>query len=217
VAIGESIPRPARCAAAINDLGLAVTGALLLFVLPSGDRARRGALLDWACAERIPWGIALVFGAGLPMVAAMQGTGVTRWLGQNLDCLDRYEPQVILLMLVSLMIFLAEVSAHTATLTAMLPVIAALADVLGATADHGHRRSDGRELRLHAAHLHPAECDRQRRRACTDHAHGAHRAVAQPGRHRGDRDRGAPAGAAAARVTRGCDFAMAWRDGACLR
>jgi sodium-dependent dicarboxylate transporter 2/3/5 len=115
----------------LSDLGIAVAGALLLFVLPSGDKARPGPLLDWVSAERIPWGIALLFGAGLSMAAAMEATGVTRWLGESLDWLGGYGPYVILLLLVGLVIFLTEVSSNTATLTAMLPVIAALAGVLG--------------------------------------------------------------------------------------
>jgi sodium-dependent dicarboxylate transporter 2/3/5 len=116
--------------AGITDLGIAIAGVLVLFVLPSGDPARPGPLLDWPSAERIPWGIALVFGAGLSMATAMEATGVTRWLGANLGWLGAYGPYLILLILVGLVIFLTEVSSNTATLTAMLPVIAAVAAAL---------------------------------------------------------------------------------------
>ncbi len=114
----------------LSDLGIAVLGVLILFVLPSGDPAKPGPLLDWPSAERIPWGIALVFGAGLSMAAAMEATGVTRWLGANLGWLGAFGPYLIVLMLVALVIFLTEVSSNTATLTAMLPVIAAVAAAL---------------------------------------------------------------------------------------
>lgn len=116
--------------AGVTDLGIAVAGVLLLFVLPSGDPVKPGPLLDWPSAERIPWGIALLFGAGLSMAAAMEATGVTRWLGGNLGWLGAYGPFLILLILVGLVIFLTEVSSNTATLTAMLPVIAAVATAL---------------------------------------------------------------------------------------
>lgn len=114
----------------LTDLGIAVAGVLALFVLPSGDPVRPGPLLDWPSAERIPWGIALLFGAGLSMATAMEATGVTRWLGQNLGWLGAFGPFLILLILVGLVIFLTEIASNTAVLTAMLPVIAAVAAAL---------------------------------------------------------------------------------------
>jgi sodium-dependent dicarboxylate transporter 2/3/5 len=114
----------------LTDLGIAVIGVLALFVLPSGDPRQPGPLLDWPSAERIPWGIALLFGAGLSMAAAMEATGVTRWLGQSLGWLDAFGPFLILLTLTALVIFLTEITSNTATLTAMLPVIAAVAAAL---------------------------------------------------------------------------------------
>lgn len=116
--------------AGVTDLGIAVVGVLALFVLPSGDAAKPGPLLDWPSAERIPWGIALLFGAGLSMAAAMEATGVTRWLGQSLGWLGAFGPFLILLTLTTLVIFLTEITSNTATLTAMLPVIAAVAAAL---------------------------------------------------------------------------------------
>ncbi|MGH6949349.1 MAG: SLC13 family permease, partial [Vitreimonas sp.] len=49
--------------AALTDTGIAIIGALTLFFLPSG-RAQGEKLLDWKTAERIPWGIAILFGGG---------------------------------------------------------------------------------------------------------------------------------------------------------
>lgn len=115
---------------ALSDLGVALIGVLALFVLPSG-RQPGEVLLDWGTAERIPWGIALLFGGGLSLAAAMQANGVTGWLAGQLDWVGALGPFLILLVIVALVIFLTEVASNTAVLTALLPVVAALAVAIG--------------------------------------------------------------------------------------
>lgn len=60
--------RPAISAAlpgiALNDAGIAVMGALLVFLVPLSFKEGR-ALLTWKEAERLPWGVLLLFGGGL--------------------------------------------------------------------------------------------------------------------------------------------------------
>jgi sodium-dependent dicarboxylate transporter 2/3/5 len=112
--------------AGLTDLGVALLGVLALFVIPSG-RERGEALLDWPTAERIPWGIALLFGGGLSLAAAMQSNGVTTWLAAELAWIGALGPFVVLVLIVALVIFLTEIASNTAVLTALLPVVAALA------------------------------------------------------------------------------------------
>lgn len=116
--------------AALSDLGVALIGVFALFVLPSGRKPGE-VLLDWGTAERIPWGIALLFGGGLSLAAAMQANGVTGWLAGQLDWVGALGPFLILLVIVALVIFLTEVASNTAVLTALLPVVAALAVAIG--------------------------------------------------------------------------------------
>ncbi len=112
--------------AGLTDLGVALVGVLALFLIPSG-RGGGEALLDWPTAERIPWGIALLFGGGLSLAAAMQANGVTGWLAGELAWIGALGPFVVLLLIVALVIFLTEIASNTAVLTALLPVVAALA------------------------------------------------------------------------------------------
>ena len=116
--------------AGLTDLGVALAGVLALFLIPSG-RATGEALLDWPTAERIPWGIALLFGGGLSLAAAMQANGVTTWLAAELAWIGALGPFVVLLLIVTLVIFLTEIASNTAVLTALLPVVAALAAATG--------------------------------------------------------------------------------------
>ena len=60
-----------------NDAMVAFLAVVALFVIPSGQTNGKGEterLLDWETAERIPWGMLLLFGAGITIA-----TGPSRW------------------------------------------------------------------------------------------------------------------------------------------
>lgn len=109
----------------ISDMSIAVAGAILLFVIPSAERGAR--LMDWETATRIPWGIALLFGGGLSMAAAMDSAGVTAWLGAALSGAGMLAPVLVVMLLAGLVIFATELTSNVATLSAFLPVIGAVA------------------------------------------------------------------------------------------
>ncbi len=113
----------------LSDMGVAIAGALLLFLLPSGD-PERPRLLDWTSAERIPWGIVVLFGGGLSIAAAMDSTGLSQWLGLAMQGLQGYHPLLILVVLLLITLIATEMMSNVATLTAMLPIVAALAVAL---------------------------------------------------------------------------------------
>lgn len=117
---------------ALSDTAIAVAGALALFLIPSGESAGRGArLLDWPTAERIPWGIVLLFGGGLSIASAMEATGLSAWLGVRLEGLRGLEVFVVMAALLLVTLVATELMSNVATLTAMLPIVAALAAALG--------------------------------------------------------------------------------------
>lgn len=113
----------------LSDMGIAVLGALLLFVLPSGD-AERPRLLDWPTASRIPWAIVLLFGGGLSVAAAMESTGLSAWLAAELGPLKGFAPLLVIAVLLLVTLLTTELMSNVASLTAMLPVVAALAAAL---------------------------------------------------------------------------------------
>jgi solute carrier family 13 (sodium-dependent dicarboxylate transporter), member 2/3/5 len=117
----------------LSDTVIAILGAVVLFVIPTGEKGRPGqALLDWSAAERIPWGIALLFGGGLSMAAAMEAAGVSTWIGQSLSGIGTLPLVLIVLLLVAATVFASELASNVATLTAMLPVLTALVAATGA-------------------------------------------------------------------------------------
>ncbi len=116
----------------LNDTGIAMLGALALFALPAGDApGSRAPLLDWRSAERIPWGVALLFGGGLSVAAAMEAHGVSAWLGDAMSGLGALSPVWVLLLLAAATVFASEFMSNTATLAALLPVIAGLSLATG--------------------------------------------------------------------------------------
>ena len=114
--------------AGLSDTGIAVLGALVLFVLRDAD-AR--PLLKWSDTRRLPWGILILFGGGLSLAAAMDATGVSQALGHALSGIATLPAPVLVLCVCGLMIFLTEITSNTATTAAMVPILAALAQGAG--------------------------------------------------------------------------------------
>lgn len=116
----------------LNDTVIAIGGALVLFAIPSGDVTRPSRrLLDWTTAERIPWGVALLFGGGLSVAAAMEAHGVSGWLGDALSGMRTLPPILVLLLLAALTVFASEFMSNVATLAAFLPVVGAVSVATG--------------------------------------------------------------------------------------
>ena len=113
-----------------NDASVAFVAVVAMFVIPDG---RGGRLLDWERAERIPWGMLLLFAGGITIARAFEATGISVALGEALSGLAEL-PLVLLVAVICLTItFLTEMTSNTATTTLMMPILAAAA--LGAGID----------------------------------------------------------------------------------
>ena len=55
-----------------NDAMVAFLAVVAMFIVPDG---KGGRLLDWETAARIPWGMLILFGAGLAIAAGLQVLG----------------------------------------------------------------------------------------------------------------------------------------------
>jgi sodium-dependent dicarboxylate transporter 2/3/5 len=116
---------------AVTDTGIAITGALLLFVVPLTWRPLRVAL-TWTQAEQLPWSVLILFGGGLSLAAAIQQTGLAGWIGGELSALGGWPVFTVILAVTTVVIFLTELTSNTATAAAFLPVVASLAVGIGA-------------------------------------------------------------------------------------
>ena len=113
----------------IGDATVAMLGALLMFVV----RSERGnGLLDWATAVKIPWGILLMFGAGITIAKAFFESGLADLIGVGLSGAIAGMPVYLVMLLVCLSItFFTELNSNLATTTLVLPILAAAAGPVG--------------------------------------------------------------------------------------
>ena len=122
-------PLVERLLPGITDAGIAVAGALLLCVLPSGD-ARPGAsqrLLEWEDARRAPWYLILLLGGGLALADAVVKSGLSAWLGTALGAVGGLPLLPMLLAIALLCGLITEAASNVATATIFMPVAASLA------------------------------------------------------------------------------------------
>ncbi len=114
----------------LNDMTIAIAGAVLMFVVPAGSKENKGAfILNWEWAVKLPWGVILLFGGGLSLANAIKVTGLSVWLGDALSGLTTFPLVFLMLALVTLVVFLTELTSNTATTAGLMPVLGALAVV----------------------------------------------------------------------------------------
>ncbi|MEX0884014.1 MAG: DASS family sodium-coupled anion symporter [Cyclobacteriaceae bacterium] len=114
----------------LDDTIIALLGVLTLFVLPSG-KEKGGRLLDWKVAEKIPWGILILFGGGLALASGFQETGLANWIGEQFILLQNIPFWLFLLLIIAAVNFLTEITSNVATASMLLPILAAVALAMG--------------------------------------------------------------------------------------
>src|SRR5690606_19342009 len=115
---------------ALDDTIIALAGSLLLFLSPAG-KGNKGKLLDWKTAEKLPWGILLLFGGGLTIAAGFQVTGLAQWIGVQFVLLENFPFWIFLIAIIAAVNFLTEITSNTATASMILPILAAVALAMG--------------------------------------------------------------------------------------
>jgi sodium-dependent dicarboxylate transporter 2/3/5 len=109
----------------LSDAGIAIGASLALFLIPAGTEDR--ALLGWADAEKLPWGVLILFGGGLSLAAAISDTGLAKWIGEGVSALGGWPILLVLVCTVALIVMLTEITSNTATTAAFLPILGAVA------------------------------------------------------------------------------------------
>ena len=113
---------------AIDDTIIAITGALVLFLIPARDNDR---ILDWPTARKLPWGILLLFGGGLAIAAGFSKTGLAAWIGNEIQYISGTQYLIILLVVTATVNFLTEITSNVATASILLPIMASISAALG--------------------------------------------------------------------------------------
>ena len=87
--------------------------------------------MHWEDAVKLPWGILLLFGGGLAIAAGFQSSGLASWIAENLTQLSDFSLFIILLVVITAVNFLTEITSNLATTAMLLPILAPTALMLG--------------------------------------------------------------------------------------
>jgi sodium-dependent dicarboxylate transporter 2/3/5 len=117
---------------ALSDTGIAMTAALVLFLLPAAKGSKK-RLLNWVDAEKLPWGVLLLFGGGLALAAMMKTSGLAEFIGSRFENLQGWNSIALIAIIVVTVVFLTEVTSNTATSAGLLPLVGPIAVSLGET------------------------------------------------------------------------------------
>jgi len=109
----------------VHDGTIAIAGAILLFIIPI-DIRKNEYILNWEWAKRIPWGILILFGGGFALAAGFHETGLDSWIGHAFGSIHYRSVLLVVVAVCLLLTFLTEITSNTATITMMLPVLAAM-------------------------------------------------------------------------------------------
>jgi sodium-dependent dicarboxylate transporter 2/3/5 len=113
-----------------DDGTVGITMAFILFLIPTRNRngsngGRR--ILTWKTASGLPWDIVLLFGGGFALASGFTTSGLSAWLGKQLEGLGSLPPILVVACICFLITFLTELTSNTATAQILLPILATLA------------------------------------------------------------------------------------------
>ncbi len=119
-------PLLTRVLPGLSDAGIAIFGAVLMFVIPV-DLKKGEFILNWQYAEKLPWGVLLLFGGGLSLASAISSSGLSAWIGNELIGVSQWPLIFVVVLVTTIVIFLTELTSNTATAATFLPIMAAVA------------------------------------------------------------------------------------------
>jgi solute carrier family 13 (sodium-dependent dicarboxylate transporter), member 2/3/5 len=91
------------------------------------DLKRGLFVLDWRWAERLPWGVLLLFGGGLSLASAIDRSGLAGWMAERFAGSVGWPVLLLLAAITVVVILFSELASNTATAAAFVPVVGALA------------------------------------------------------------------------------------------
>lgn len=117
--------------AEFNDTTIALLAGLSLFVVPAGAK-EGGSLVVGSDLRRLPWEVLMLFGGGLALAEAIQGSGLSDYMGVALAGIGTWPLILLLATMVTLLVIWTELNSNVATAATFMPILAAIA----ATSDY---------------------------------------------------------------------------------
>ncbi len=109
----------------LDDTIIAIIFAIVLFLIPA--KSKKQKLMAWEDAVKLPWGIILLFGGGMAIASGFESSGLAVWLGNQMTTFAGLSTFLLILMLITAVNFLTEITSNLATTAMLLPVLAPMA------------------------------------------------------------------------------------------
>jgi sodium-dependent dicarboxylate transporter 2/3/5 len=111
----------------IDDGTVAITMALLLFIIPAKDQKENSSkILDITAFRKIPWEIIILFGGGFALAEGFVESGLSKYISKQFTVLTDIPIYFMLLIICLAITFLTELTSNTATSQIILPILASL-------------------------------------------------------------------------------------------
>jgi len=104
----------------INDTVIALSGAILLFIVPSTEKR---PLLIWEDLNRLPWGILFLFGGGMALAAILAEANIVSFLVEVMKPLANFPVIILLLVVFTVAVFATELMSNLALVSLIIPLI----------------------------------------------------------------------------------------------
>ncbi len=114
----------------LNDTIIAIAATISLFVVPVNQKEKL-YVMSWEKAREIPWGVLMLFGGGLTLASLIKSTGLATWIADAMSIIGGMPILLVVAFVVTIIIFLTELTSNTATAAAFLPLMGALGVTLG--------------------------------------------------------------------------------------
>src|SRR3546814_6908514 len=87
--------------------------------------------MDLESADKLPWGVLLLFGGGLSLSAAISSSGLALWIAENMNWVATLPGLFMMVVVIVGILGLTERTSNTATAATFLPLLGALAVAQG--------------------------------------------------------------------------------------
>jgi sodium-dependent dicarboxylate transporter 2/3/5 len=115
----------------LDDSIIALIAGISLFLFSSKNQeGKPEKIMNWEDAVKLPWGTLLLFGGGLAIAQGFQTSGLATWIAESMVQLNGFSTLIILMVVITAVNFLTEITSNLATTAMLLPILAPTALIL---------------------------------------------------------------------------------------
>lgn len=115
----------------LDDTIISMSGAILLFLIPSGGKAEKNVrLMSWPDTKKMAWDVLLLFGGGIALAQALETSHLVQEFGSGLAGITTSNTFLLILIITTIAVFLSELISNLALVIILSPIVTSLAILL---------------------------------------------------------------------------------------